>query len=283
MSSLPVLRRRIRSVGSTRQITKAMQLVAASKLRQAEEAAKQPVAYSNAIQALATGIASWPEAALHPLLANRPARRVLLIVIASDRGLAGAYNANIIRELGVQLSREAEYSAICVGKRGAAAVARAADVTEIAAYDLEGEEHDIELAKPIAREAADGIKSGEFDQVMLVSTRFHSTIRQEVESRQLLPLAPAASRSNGLAEPGTTAVIEQTIRRYLEAMVMQALTESQASEQAARMIAMMNATDNAGSLIDDLTLAYHQERQAAITQELAEISAGVEALQGETA
>jgi F-type H+-transporting ATPase subunit gamma len=284
MSSLPILRRRIRSVGNTRQITKAMQLVAASKLHQAEEAAKGPAAYTSAIQALAAEIAGWPEAALHPLLAERPTEKVLLIIITSDRGLAGAYNSNLLREMGRQISGESEYFAICVGKRGASAVARASDVTEIAAYDLESDEADIELAKPIAREAADGFTSGEFDQIKLVSTRFHSTIQQEVSVQQLLPLTGASeSAGTSLTEPGLSTLINQTICRYLEAMVMQSLAEASASEQAARMLAMMNATDNAGDLIEDLTLAYNQERQAAITQELAEISAGVEALQGGSA
>ena len=283
MSSLPILRRRIRSVGNTRQITKAMQLVAASKLRQAEAAAKAPAAYAGSMQTLAAEIAGWPEAALHPLLAIRPPEKVLLIIITSDRGLAGAYNSNLLREMSRQITDDADYFAICVGKRGASTVARASDLTEIAAYDMEGDEADIELAKPIAREAADGLAAGDFDQIRLISTRFHSTVRQEVETRQLLPITTQnGSGANGLTEPGLTTLIEQTICRYLEAMVMQALAEASASEQAARMLAMMNATDNAGNLIDDLTLAYNQERQAAITQELAEISAGVEALQGES-
>ena len=283
MTSLPILRRRIRSVANTRQITRAMQLVAASKLRQAEEAAHKPGAYADAMTRLAAEIAGWPEAAQHPLLARRPVSKALAIVITSDRGLAGAYNNNVIRTMSQQLAgSNAQFQAICVGKRGAAVIARASNVTELAAYDLEGDETDVTLAKPIAREAAEGFAAAEFDQVCLVSTRFHSTMRQEVTVRQLLPINPAESNGqSGLTEPELGGVIELSINRYLEAALMQALAEAQASEQAARMIAMMNATDNAGHLIDDLTLAYNQERQAGITQELAEISAGVEALQGD--
>lgn len=282
MASLQIINRRIRSVKSTRQITKAMQLVAASKLRRAQTAATAPQAYTAAARQLLLDLSGQTATVGHPLFAVRPVRRALTIFIAGDRGMAGGYNANVIRAL-VRHMKEvpAEHSAIAVGKRAAMHVARAKDVDQIAAYDVEAGDPSADIALPILSEITRLFTTGEVDRVDIITTDFVSTVTQRVSVQQLLPVVlPESTKSSGEAtmEPDPAELVEVAVRRVLEAEVTQAILDARASEQAARMLAMMNATDNADDIISDLTLVFNNARQAGITQQLTEISAGTEAI-----
>ncbi len=280
MAALNGIKRRIRSVGNIRQITKAMQLVAASELRRAQAAAVAPQAYTTAALELLSRLGSHVEALRHPLYQVRPINRALTIVIAGERGMAGAYNGNILKSL---IRHTAElgvpHSAICVGRYAASHVAKFSDMDELAAYDIEAKNPDVEIAQPILTEASALYTAGEVDSVHIIYTHFVSTMKQVTVTEQLLPVHPVASDYvDNTLEPNAEALLDFATKRLLEAQILQAVLESRASEQAARMMAMMSASDNAGELIEDLTLAYNNERQAVITQELAEISAGAEAV-----
>jgi len=280
MASQQGIKQRIKSVTNTRQITKAMQLVAASKLRRAQEAALGPKAYIVAAQELLSSLASSPEAQYHPLFQQRKTKKALTIVITSDRGLAGAYNSNVNRLLmkhTVELS--VPHHIICIGRYAAMHVARVIDLNELAAYNIDGHDADSAIAQPTLKEAIDLYTNGDVDVVNLIYTKFISTVVQQPVIEQLLPVVSTATAQQGRTyEPEPEQLLDFAITRLLEAQILQAILESRASEHAARMMAMKNATDNAEELIDDLTLAYNNARQAAITQELAEITAGAEAV-----
>lgn len=280
MAELQAIKRRIRSVSSTRQLTKAMQLVAASKLRHAQTAAQAPVPYLEALQRLLGGLGAATEVAHHPLYARRPVRQALVIVITGDRGLAGGYNNNVFRALNQHIqNHKVPVQVINVGRRGAAHLAGVPDLDEVETYAMDNTDPDTGLAQPILAEALRQFTSGQVDVVHLIFTRFTSPVVQTVAVEQLLPVIPAEEAFQpSTLEPNLEIVLDTVVRRWLEAEVYQAVVESRASEQAARMMAMMNASDNAEKLVDDLTLARNNARQAAITQELAEISAGTEAV-----
>jgi len=282
MAALQGIKHRIKSVKNTKQITKAMQLVAASKLRRAQDAALGPKAYITASREILASLAGTPEAQYHPLFETRKVKQALTIAITSDRGLAGAYNSNINRAITKHAKElNAPQQIIAIGKYAALHVARMHELDELAAYDMDSDDADITIAQPALREALDLFTSGKVDTVHLIYTKFISTVHQEVVTEQLLPVQSTdtiqASRS---FEPEAVILLDLAIKRFLEAQVLQAVLESQASEQASRMLAMKNATDNANDLIEDLTLAFNNARQAAITQELAEITAGAEAING---
>ncbi len=274
------IKRRIKSVRNTKQITKAMQMVAASKLRRAQLAAAGPKAYLEAATRILGGLAQTPEALTNPLFEERKVGKALSILVTGDRSLAGAYNSNIFRVFSGHVeSHGVPHSVICIGRYGALHVARLSDITEEAAYPAEVGNSDIELAQPVLAEAVESFMSGKADVVHVIYTEFISAIKQEVRVLQLLPI-PAREVALGSAtiEPSTEEVLVLATRRLLEARVFQAILDGRASFYAAQMIAMKSATDNASDLIDDLTLAANNARQASITQELAEISAGSEAI-----
>lgn len=280
MAKLQAVKGRIRSVKGTRQITRAMQLVAASKLRRAQEAATGPQAYAAAARELLERLGGGTAVKGHPLYQKRPTVTLLTIVVAGDRGMAGAYNANILRELAQSVtSIDANHQAICIGKYAAMHVSRTAGIQELAAYELAQEDNDLGLARPVLKEAIGLFESGDVDAVDLIFTKFHSTVRLEVVKERLLPVSPPVSKAADSAlEPSPEQLIDYATRKLLEAQLLQAVLDAQAGEQASRMLAMMNATDNAKDLIDDLTLEFNNARQAAITQQISEISAGAEAM-----
>jgi F-type H+-transporting ATPase subunit gamma len=282
MPSRQIIGRRIRSVRNTRQITKAMQMVAASKLRRAQMAALGPQAYTAAARELLTNLSGQPVVKRHPLLQTRLVKRRLAIVIAGDRGLAGGYNHNVIRALvrAVKVTGS-EYRVIAIGRRAAAALARARDVQELASFEVEAGDAVTEIAMPVLEQVARLFTAGEVDQVDLITTEFVSTVSQRVVTRQLLPVViPPGSKPRGDAEmePEPEDLVDAAIRRILCAELTQAVLDARAAEQAARMLAMMSATDNADDIIEDLTLMYNNARQAGITQQISEISAGAEAM-----
>lgn len=281
MAAQQGIKRRIRSVSNTRQITKAMQLVAASKLRRAQETSLNARAYADAAANLLAVLSSVPETGYSPLFEQRPVHNALTILVTSDRGLAGGYNSNVIRAFAsLVASQNATHSVACVGKYAGRYVARVSDVNELSAYPMDVKDISLELAQPLLKESIELFLAGKVDVVNVVFTKFISTVRQEVQTVQLLPIAfvPNTTGVVRTLEPSPEELLDFAAKRLLEARVSQALLDARASEQASRMLAMKNATDNAGELIDDLTLAFNNARQAAITQELAEISAGAEAI-----
>jgi F-type H+-transporting ATPase subunit gamma len=282
MPSLQIINRRRQSVRNTRQITKAMQMVAASKLRRAQQAATAPQAYTKAARELLANLGAQTVAATHPLFAVRPVKRALTIVIAGDRGMAGGYNSNIVRALGRHIKEvKAEHSVIAIGKRAALSVARAKDVNGIASFEAESHDTAGLIALPVLEQVTDLYEKGEVDVVHIISTEFVSTVVQKVAVRQLLPVVPptdAVAPMQSEMEPSAEDLIDIAVRRVMEAEVLQAILEARASEEAMRMLAMMNASDNASDIIADLTLVYNNARQGKITQEISEISAGAEAI-----
>ena len=282
MASLQIINRRRQSVRNTRQITKAMQMVAASKLRRAQQAAMGPQAYTAGARELLRHLGAQTVAKTHPLFATRPVSKALTIIIAGDRGMAGGYNSNIVRALGRHIKEvKAEHSVIAIGKRAALSVARAKDVEVIATFDADVQDIAGTVALPTLKKVTQLYEAGEIDSVHIISTDFVSTVVQKVNVRQMLPVAPpeeGQAPAEATMEPSAEELIDLAVRRVLEAEVLQAILEARASEEASRMLAMMNASDNASDILADLTLVFNNARQSKITQEISEISAGAEAI-----
>lgn len=291
MASTRQLKSRIRSVGNTKQITGAMQMVAASKMRRAQESTKASAPYAAAGEELLAGLASHVATNDHPLFVRRKIEKRLIILIAADKGLAGAYNSNAIKKYLELLKRDDERDitslTLTVGRKASQFATRLTDVEVIGSYD-DLPDHPAGVAfKTILSTAIDMYTSKEVDAVTVVYTDFISSVTQEAKWLRLLPAGtPVASDPTELEmredevkyEPSAEEVLDGVVSRMIGARVFQAMLDARASEHSMRMIAMKNATDNASDLIDDLTLAMNKARQAAITQELAEISSGVEAM-----
>lgn len=287
MAGTQLLKSRIRSVKSTRQITKAMQLVAASKMRRAQEATKASAPYTQAARELLAGLSTRTSVRNHPLFAQRPVKNRLMIVIASDKGLAGAYNSNIAKlyvgELKADDKAGIKNKTITVGRKASQLAARLKDTEVIGAYEELPDQPDGSELRAILDSAKTRFTEGEVDAVDIIYTDFISSITQEAKVLRVLPAGfddtPQPVISGDVTyEPGTAEVLDGVTYRLVSAQLFQALLDARASEHSMRMIAMKNASDNASDLIDDLTLEMNKARQSAITQELAEISGGVEAL-----
>lgn len=287
MASTQLLKGRIRSVKSTRQITKAMQLVAASKMRRAQEATKASAPYTLAARQLLTALSTHTSVKNHPAFVSRPVKTRLLIVIASDKGLAGAYNSNVVRIYTNELQKDdkagIKNTTITVGRKAAQFVARIKDTEVLGAYQELPDRPDGSELRAILDSARTLFSSGRVDAVDIVYTDFVSSMVQEAKIIRVLPAGfepvtePRVAR-DVMYEPSTEDVLNGIAYRLVGAQIFQALLDSRASEHSMRMMAMKNATDNASDLVDDLTLEMNKARQSAITQELAEISSGVEAL-----
>ncbi len=292
MASVQQLKSRIRSVNSTKQITKAMQLVAASKMRRATAAVKETTDYARAATELLADLAHDRETvANHPLFLVRPVKKRLLIAISSDSGLAGAYNANVLKEFVQQLkndtAKNVSTEVLTLGRKISQFASRLKDADVIGSYEkLPDQPTGIEI-HTILNTAIEYFKAKKCDAVDLIFTEFHSSISQEVTVKRILPAGTmnqkefaAVSReiSESKFEPSRAEVLDAVAERLVETEIVQALLDARASEHSMRMMAMKNATDNATTLSDDLTLEMNKERQAAITQELSEISAGAEAV-----
>jgi F-type H+-transporting ATPase subunit gamma len=288
MAQVQLIKRRIRSVSNTKQITKAMELVAASKMRRAQEAAIRSRTYTNGAREVLDRLSKLTDATSYPLFAHREIKNRLMIIITSDRGLAGAYNSNIFR---VVLSHLSEYrrlnngiKVIVLGQKGAHLLSRIEGVELVGVYTEWPTDPTSADIRPIARTATGMFERGEVDAVEVIYTDFISMIRQEARRHLLLPAKADSGHEVTLSEdvvfePSPQAVLEAMVPRLIEAQLLQASLEAIASEQSMRMMAMKNASDNATDLIDDLTLEFNSARQAGITQELAEITAGAEAIQ----
>jgi F-type H+-transporting ATPase subunit gamma len=288
MASRQQIKRRIGSVKSTKQITRAMQLVAASKLRKAQDAVARPREFSRMARELLTRLrqVAADDSELK-LFTKRPVKKRLLIVMSSDRGLAGAYNSNIVRKFVAELRQDQEAGVetivMCVGRQIANTASRVKDITVHSVYQDLPDNIDANYLRPILNTAVELFATHEVDAVDVVCTHFVSSLRQEVRVQRLLPAGfdeEVVSDEVAAAElePSAEALLRSTTMRLLEVQLYQGLLDAVASEQSMRMIAMKNATDNATDLMEDLTLAFNTARQAAITQELAEISSGAEAM-----
>lgn len=288
MASTITLKRRIGSIRNTRQITKAMELVSASKLRRAQEYAQRSRDYRDLAYDLLKKLNAMNEVERQPLFAKRPLKSRLYVVITSNTGLAGAYNANILKLLHTALTedqaKKVKSHVITVGSKGAQFIRRLQGVDLTAAYPPFGDQPTANDIRPLLNTVIAAYLDKTVDEIRVLYTDFKSNLVQEAQSLQLLP-APLADVDSDAApisnfEPDVETVVQEVTTRLIEAQIWQAVLESLASEHAMRMIATKNATDNANDLIDDYTLELNTARQAAITQELAEITGGAEALNG---
>ena len=278
------LRRRIRSVENTRQITRAMQLVAASRMRRAQDAADAARPYAREVlDMMHQLVAATGDDLLPPLLRPRPVERSAYVVMTTNRGLCGALNTNVVRRAMEDIEpvrASAEVSVIVIGRRGRTALARL--VPMLAAFtDISDRPTSADIV-PIARMVIDGYLAGDFDEVQLVYPEFVNTLTQRPTSVRLLPVVlpeDAEPRdADVIFEPDPASVLEALVPRYIETELYQSLLELTASEQSARMVAMRAATENASELIDALGLTYNKLRQAKITSEIIDIASGANAL-----
>lgn len=283
MATLREIKQRIKSIKSTQQITKAMKMVAAAKMRRAQERMFAARPYAGKIKELIQHLAAGAESSQSPLLQVRPVKRLRLVVITADRGLCGAFNSHIIRNAVNECATyvDQEVSLICVGKKGYDFF-RKRDYRIAQQYS--GIFHDLQYAHAdqIAQSLIRDFVEDRIDAVRLIYNEFKSVASQHLVVEDLLPLKlddfEQSAPADYLYEPSQDALLQALLPKHIRMQVWRALLESNASEQAARMIAMENATDNASELIRTLTLQYNKARQAAITKEILEIVGGAEAL-----
>jgi F-type H+-transporting ATPase subunit gamma len=281
------IRVKIKSVQNTRKITKAMEMVAASKMRKAQERMRMARPYGEKIRTVAAHISHANPEYRHPFLVERDSvQRVGLIVITTDKGLCGALNTNLLRMvLGQYKAWQAEGEEIdvcCIGNKGLGFMQRLGANVVSQAVQI-GDRPQMDKLIGTLKLMLDGYTSDRFDRLMIGYTRFLNTMKQEPVIEQLLPLSGERMCApetvwDYLYEPEAKAVLDQVMTRYIEAIIFQAVAENMASEQSARMVAMKSASDNAATLIDELTLIYNKNRQAGITKELSEIVGGAAAV-----
>ncbi len=286
MANLKEIRKRIQSVKNTQQITSAMKMVAAAKLKKAQERIEKARPYAEKMGDVLASLALRTHEKAHPLLVRREVKNVALVVVSSDRGLCGAFNQNIIKTaeqfIRQNRSRYSEILFTMIGKKGY-------DYFKIRPITIQREYLNItgklsyELAQSIADNLRELFLSANVDEVYILYNRFKTTISQELVFTRILPITPLEAAEGQTVpgyvfEPSDEDVLEDIIRKNLEVQIFRALLESEASEFGARMTAMDSATSNAGEMIKKLTLKYNRARQETITKELMEIIAGAEAL-----
>jgi F-type H+-transporting ATPase subunit gamma len=285
MASLKVLRRRIRSVTSTQQITKAMEMVAAAKLRRAQARALATRPYAARITRMLENLAAVARERELPLFAAREVRTTALVVITSDRGLCGGYNTNLFRATAERLRTATPGSLrlIVVGRKGRDYFRRRGWPVLATFADL-GADVSVEAARRVTADLLQRFESREVDKVEILYTRFFSALRRQVTCETFLPIGAEPSEDRPAAagdvifEPGLEAIFEALLPRFASARMLAALADSRASEEGARMIAMGAATKNAGELLDQLVLQRNRLRQLMITREILDIVGGAEAL-----
>jgi F-type H+-transporting ATPase subunit gamma len=282
MASQRDIRRRIQSSRNIKQITRAMQFVAASKLKRAQDATLASRPYSTKLEEVLADIATVLGGEDHPLLVRREGGKRLIVLITTDRGLAGALNTNTIRFAAQQITgTEGDLTVVTVGRKGRDAMRRARVPLE-AHFEGYGERPSFADVLPLARLVTDDYLAGTYNRVDIVFSRFVSTLVQRPSMDELLPITPHEDTAGipgnqFIFEPNAGAVLEQLLPRYVATRIFQAVLESKASEESSRMVAMKNATENAEELIEDLTLAYNKVRQSNITREMIEIASGAKA------
>jgi len=287
MASLLDLRRRIRSVKNIQQITRAMKMIAAGRLRRAQEEAMQARPYSEALRDIVSNLAQRMGERSHPLLEPREEKRVLLVVVTGDKGLCGSFNTNVIRRTTKEIAGFEEVELLLLGNRASEFFKRR-EIPIRDSYTSIFSGVDADTAQEIASDISAAFTDGEYDAVYVVYNQFVSVLRQDLKLERLLPLqsvggdgeAQAVEGSEYIFEPAPSDILEAVVESYVGSQIFRVLLESQASEHAARMTAMDSATRNAGELIDSLTLSYNRSRQTAITTELIEVVSGAQALQG---
>ena len=281
------IRVKIKSVQSTRKITKAMEMVAASKMRKAQERMRMARPYGEKIRNVAAHLSHANPEYRHPFLVHRDTvKRVGLIVITTDKGLCGGLNTNLLRmALGQYKTWQTEGEEVdvcCIGNKGLGFMQRLGAHIVSQAVQI-GDRPQMDKLVGTIKVMLDEYIKDRFDRLLIGYTRFVNTMKQEPVIEQLLPLAGERMDVPGtvwdyIYEPEAKVVLDQVLRRYIEAIIFQAVAENMASEQSARMVAMKAATDNAETLIDELTLVYNKNRQAGITKELSEIVGGAAAV-----
>jgi len=283
MQTMRDIKRKINSVENTKKITRAMKLVAAAKLRKAQEGAEAAKPFFKKTRQALIDVTGRIEGDLHPLLEEREqVEKVGYIVITGDRGLCGPYNSRVLREVEEQTNNEDNIGVIAIGKKGRNYFRR--NGVEIVSEYLHLDDNpSVRRAKDIAEEIIDFYQENVFDKVYLIYTQFNTVLDHDVKSIQLLPVQPDDIEEEGLQseyiyEPSPGKVLDAIIPKYIRNIMYSALLEAKASEFASRMTAMDSATENAEEIIDDLTLSFNRARQAEITQEISEIAAGAEAL-----
>jgi F-type H+-transporting ATPase subunit gamma len=282
MASQREIRRRIAAVKNIKQITRAMQFVAASKLKRAQEATLNARPYSEKIDEVLADLAVVLSGEEHPLLARREGGKRLIVLITSDRGLAGPFNTNTIRFTAQEITGHGDdLSVVTVGRKGRDSMRRARVPLE-AHFEGFGDRPSFADVLPLARLITDDYLNGTYARVDIIFSQFVSTLTQRPALDTLLPIEPSEDTegipgNQFIFEPNPGAVLEQLLPRYIATRLFQAVLESKASEESSRMVAMRNATDNAEDLIEDYTLAYNKVRQANITREMIEIASGAQA------
>jgi F-type H+-transporting ATPase subunit gamma len=285
VASLRDIKTRITSTKKTSQITKAMEMVSASKLNRAEMNAKSFVPYMDKIQEVVASIALGSKDVTHPMLVSRPVKKTGYLVITSDRGLAGAYNSSILRLVHNKIKERhqssEEYVVIAIGRMGSDYFkTRGMNVV----LDITGvpDQPSFSDIKDIVNKTVGMFSDGIFDELYMYYNHFISAIENETTEKKVLPLTNIASSNKLMSyefEPSAEEILEVLLPQYAESLIYGALLDGKASEHASRMSAMRSATDNASELIHDLTLIYNRARQAAITQEITEIVGGAAALE----
>ena len=285
MANIRQIRRRIRSVQNTAKITKAMQMIAASKMRRAQQLTLAGRPYAEKLQEVLADLAAQPTEAgdVHPLLQKREISHTSVVHITPDRGLCGGLNANMNRTTGQFIvEQQNPVSVIAVGRKGRDFMVRFGGDVRAVFIDM-GDRPTLADALPIAYQVIDDYTSGQTDRVMIAYSQFVNTAVQRPVMQQLLPVEPAsleAGQAVGyIYEPRSIEVLAALLPRFVEMQIYHAILESIASEQSARMVAMRNATDSANDMIDALTLMMNKVRQEAITKELLDIVGGVAALE----
>ena len=287
MASGKEIRNKIKSVENTRKITKAMEMVAASKMRKAQDRMRASRPYGEKIRRVASNLAHALTEYKHPFLQTRTPKNVGIVLVTSDKGLCGGLNANVLRLVLSKMkafdSEGVKFQATCVGNKGLGFMQRAGAKVVSQVVSLGDTPHLEKLIGPL-KVQLDAYMNGEIDALYLGYTRFINTMKQEPVFEKVLPLADdviKTEREPGwdyVYEPDAQVVIDDLLMRYVEALIYQAVAENMASEQSARMVAMKSASDNAKSVIGELKLVYNKARQAAITKELSEIVSGAAAV-----
>ncbi len=302
MASTRDLKRRIKSINNTKQITKAMQMVAAAKMKKAQVAALRTRYYAKTALEVLGSISENMQKGAHPLLNKRAVKKVLVVLVSPDKGLCGGLNSNLFKKtlkfLDQAKKENQEIDFLCVGKKGIDFVKKIGNI--IAQYERIGDKIKITDATSIAQIPIDTFTSAKYDQINILFTEYVSTLKQDAKMQQLLPFEKnklidltktgkkeeeviekntlQKTKTEYIFEPSAQQILATLLPRLVDMQVYQAIVESTASEHSARMVAMQNASYNAKDMISDLSFTYNQARQANITRELAEITAGAEAL-----
>ena len=289
MAGFKEIRTKIKSVESTRKITKAMEMVAVSKMRKAQARMRASRPYAERVRNIAGHLAEANPDYTHPFMVLRePVRRAGLIVVTTDKGLCGGMNTNVLRLVTNRMrdyaSRNIAVDVVAVGGKGAGFLGRFGAHLVSQVVQLGDTPHLEQLIGPV-KVLTDAYMAGELDEIRLCYTRFINTMAQEPAEEILIPMGSETLRADRsalvldyIAEPDAQTVIDELVGNYIEALIYRAVAENMASEQSARRMAMKAATDNAGNVIGELTLRYNKSRQAAITQEITEIVAGAGAV-----